>query len=119
MFRLILAILMIMALPVFTDEFVGIIVDNFNSKNFKAIYSRFDSNLKKAISQETFEIQMTSVRDRLGIMQDYLTIDVGKLYFICETHLDTGTVNYKQNEEGELTAFYLQYQPKSTFTYIH
>lgn len=62
---------------------------------------------------------MTSVRDRLGIMQDYLTIDVGKLYFICETQLDTGTVNYKQNEEGELTTFYLHYQPKSTFTYLH
>lgn len=85
---------MTITLSVFGDEMVGIIVDNFNARNFKAIYSHFDASLKKAISEQTFESQMNTVRSNLGLMQDYLTIDTGKLYFICETNLDTGVVNY-------------------------
>lgn len=77
------AVILIAVLAALADEKIGVIVDNYNKKNFTAIYDQFDDNLKKIISQQTFQSQMASVRSSLGIMQDYMSLDDGQLYFIC------------------------------------
>lgn len=119
MLRLIFVTLTVLLAMVNGDEMVGVIVDNFNSKNFSAIYEHFDSDLKKAISEQQFSASMTPVRESLGVIQDYVTIDVGRLYIICQTNLDTGTVNYELNDDGEFKSFFIKYQAKSTFKYLY
>ena len=61
---------------------------------------------------------MKIVRDQLGIMQDYLTIDTGRLYWICENDLHTGIASYELDSNDEFKSFYMKYQSKSTFRYL-
>jgi hypothetical protein len=83
MLRIQLAIILTIVFSALADEKIGVIVDNFNSRNWSAIYTQFSADLKNGIPEEQFKTSMDAVRNSLGIMQDYVTIDVGQLYFIC------------------------------------
>ena len=115
---LILILLALLWPSCLSDTKIGLIVDNFNAYKFERIYSEFDLQLRKEISQNSFVQKMTAVRDSLGLIEDYVLLDAGQLFFICEKNLDTGVFLYKVDKYNLIAKFLIEYSPTSTFKYL-